>query len=319
MCQPPSSYDPHAALPHRARARVRPRFFIVSFGLQYPRATLQAWLYATLLHVCSVLCLIAPLKIWFFAVPLPGLIRGKLQRRLRHPKRAAGAFSFRTPMRDSAAEYLAAQHAHLPIARFLMGLDAGTTDAQPTPPPRARIADGVATARSAGGLSLPPSSAPPSAPILDELLHLGDALSVGGDPGDERSAIAGRGWVRARSRKLRRRTCGTTLALVMLSLVLFMPANLQGVVVEEAIVVLVSVVMVAALEAARIARLFTAAWGELIDAHGAPAVVAPIAVTVSIAAGMIILYARRRVQRRAEKARLGGAFETNVHRRKAGV
>ena len=107
-----------------------------SFGLQYHRATNKAWLQATLLHLFMVNFLFAPLKIWFLAVTLPVLIRGKL-RRLKHPKRAIGSFPFRTPMRDSATDYLAASHAHLPIARFLLHRqchDASATGEQPTPP-----------------------------------------------------------------------------------------------------------------------------------------------------------------------------------------
>ena len=246
--------------------------------------------------------LFAPLKIWFFAVTLPVLIRGKL-RRLRHPQRAIGSFPFRTPMRDSAADYLAARHAHLPIARFLLHrqcCDAGATVEQPTPPPSARVADFIAVTRCKAGTSLPPSAAPPSAPILEELLHLGDTHRDGGDHDGERSAESTRGRIRARSDRLRRRTCITTLALVALSLVLFMPATLQGVIVEEAIVVLVSFVMVAALMATSIARLFAAAWGELVHTHGTAALIAPLAAAAATAVAGIIVRARH-AHRRAEK------------------
>jgi hypothetical protein len=85
----------------------------VSFGLQYPRATTQAWLHATLLQWCLVNFLVKPLMIGFFAVVLPKLISGKL-RRLRYITCPVGAFQFRTPMRDSAVDYLAARYAHQP-------------------------------------------------------------------------------------------------------------------------------------------------------------------------------------------------------------
>ena len=107
----------------------RARFFVLAFGLQYPLATTKAWLHAALLHWCLVNFLFAPLTIGFFAVALPKLIRGKL-RRLRYPQRAVGAFPFHTPMRDSAVDYVAAWHAHLPIAKFLLrqqGHDASAT------------------------------------------------------------------------------------------------------------------------------------------------------------------------------------------------
>ena len=124
------------ASPHTYTRRAR--FFILSFGLQYPRATTKAWLHATVMHWCSVNFLFEPLKIGFFAVALPKLISGKL-RRLRYPKHTVGAFQFRTPMRDSAVDYLAAQHAHLPMAKFLL-------------------------------LAVPP----PNVPLLGELLVLGE-------------------------------------------------------------------------------------------------------------------------------------------------
>ena len=299
------SRGPHSTT--LAAMRARARFFILSFGLQYPRATTKAWLHATLVHLFVVNFLIAPLKIWFFAVTLPGLIRGKL-RRLRHPKPAVGCFPFRTPMRDSAAEYLAARYAHLPTAWFLLrqpGHDAGAADEQQTPLPRARSADVVATARLATGAAPPPSAAP-SAPMLNELMHVGAAHRDSGDPGDERSAISGLGRFRARSRRLRRRTCGTALALVALSLVLCMPAALQRVIVEEAIVVLVSFAMFAALRAASIAQLFAAAWDDLAHAYGVAALVASLAAAAAtVTAGSIVC--ARRAHRRAKKTRLGGA------------
>ena len=266
----------HAHTPRRARARL----FILSFGLQYPLATTKAWLHATLLHLFMVNFLFAPLKIWFFAVTLPLLIRGKLQR-LKHPKRAIGSFPFRTPMRDSAVDYLAAQHAHLPIAKFLLhrqGLDTSATGADGSPPPL--------------------SVAPNSAPILEELLHLGATQCDGGDNGGERSAISASGRISARSHRLRRRTCGATLALVALSLVMFMPEQLQGFMVDEVIVMLVSLIMVAALEAASTVRAHTTAVVAVAIAAGAVIVLAGISVPVRRAARL------RRTHRRAEEARL---------------
>jgi hypothetical protein len=294
---------------------------VLSFGLQYPLATTKAWLNATLLIWGFEQCLFEPLKIWFFAVTLPGLIRGKL-RRLRHPKPAVGSFPFRTPMRDSAAEYLAARHAHLPIARFLLhrqGHNAGVPGKQLTSPHPAGPADVPTAALHTAGASPLPSAAPSTAPMLDELLHLGDAHRDGGDHGDARSAITGRARThRARSRRLRRRTCGTTLALVALSLVMFMPATLQGIIVEEAIVVLVSFGMVAALAAASIARLFAAAWGELVHAHGAAAVAAPLAAAAALLAAWIIVRTGR-AHHRAEQARRGNAVDAEMHCCEAGL
>ena len=250
--------------------------------------------------------LFVPLKLGVFAVALPGLIRSKLQR-LRHPKRAVGSFPFRTPMRDSATDYLAARHAHLPIARFLLrrqSHDAGVP---------------AATALPTAGASPPPSAAPPIAPMLDELLHLGATQRdrTGGDPGDARSVSTGRGEIRSRSRRLRRRAGGTTLALLALSLVLFMPATLQGIVVEELIVVLVSFVMVAALAAESIARLCAAAWAELVHA-GAAAVAVPLAAAAAVLAAWVIVRARG-AHRRAAKARLGGALDAEMPRRAPGL
>jgi hypothetical protein len=131
------------ASPHTC-TRARGRFFILSFGMQYPRATTKAWLHATVLHWCLVNFLFKPLKIGVFAVALPKLISGKL-RRLRYPKHTVGAFQFRTPMRDSAVDYLAAQNAHLPIAKFLLRRQGHATGAVP----------------------------PPNVPLLGELLELG--------------------------------------------------------------------------------------------------------------------------------------------------
>ena len=255
---------PFTCIIHRDTYTRRARFFVLSFGLQYPRVTTKAWLHATLLHWCLVNFLFAPLKIGFFAVMLPKLICGKL-RRLRHPERAVGSFPFRAPMRDSAVDYVAARHAHLPIAKFLLrrqGHTAGATGEPPTPPHLAGLADVVATAR--GRAAGPSSSADvmpmPSAPLLNELLYLGDTSS----DGDAGAALSGRGRIRARSHGRPRRAWRSALALVVLSLVLCLPSQLHEVVVDEVILVLVSLVLVAALEAASISRLFTAAWGELV-------------------------------------------------------
>ena len=139
-------------------------------------------------------------------------------------------------------------------AKFLLSRqshDAGVTGEQLTPLHRARLADATAAALHTTGASPTPIAAPPTAPILDELLHLGDAHHDGCDTGDERFVNASSGRIRSRSRRMRRRAYGTTLTLVELSLVLFMPETLQVVIVEEVIVVLVSCVMVAALAAGR--------------------------------------------------------------------
>ena len=297
------------------------RFFVLSFGLQYPLATTKAWLHATLLHWCFVNFLFAPLKIGFFAVALPKLICGKL-RRLRYPKRALGSFPFHTPMRDSAVDYVAARHAHLPIAKFLLrrqGHDACATGEQPTPPHRAKLADVVAASGSTAGPSPTASAVSPLiAPSLDELLHLGDAHRHG----DEGSALLDHGRTRARSHGPSRRACGTSLALVTLSLVLFMPALLQELIVDEFILVLVSLIIVAAVEVASIGRLIAAACSELVHAHG-PAAVAAVLVIAAVVAGLS-MFARRavrasRAHRRTDEALLGGAFDAEMHSHAARV
>ena len=289
----------HAHTPRHARAR----YFILSFALQYPKATTKVWLQATLLQWCLVNFLLAPLKVGFFAVALPRLIRGKLWR-LRLPARAAGAFPFRAPMRDSAAEDLAARHAHLPIAKFLLGHDAGAPGEQAPTPPH-------------------PSAAPrpvPSPAELDELLRLGAApRGGGGDHGAQRTAaISGRDRARLGEQLC---ACGKTLPLVALSLVLFMPETLQGVTVEGGIAVLVGLGMVAALECTRIAKWVAAACVELVRTHGAAAVAAPIAVIVF--AGMAVLARRAAFARRAHHhaelmARFGDAFDAELLGRAAG-
>ena len=280
----------------------------MSFGLQYPRATTKTWLHATLLQWCLVNFLFVSLKIGFFAVTLPKLISVKL-RRLRYPQNEVGSFPFHTPMRDSAVDYLAARHAHLPIAKFLLrrqGHEPGDTApiaAVPPPPPT--------------------MAAPPSAARLDQLLHLGNAHRDEGE-GDEGSALSGRGRIRTRSHRLPRRACGTTLALFVLSLVLFMPALMQGVMVDEVIVMFVSLVMVAALQAGSIARLFAAACGELVSAHTAAVVAAAVAVAaVIVLTGVRVLARRaagaRRTHRRSEEARLGSAFDAEIYARETGA
>ena len=118
----------------------------MSFGLQYPRATTKAWLHATMQQWCLANFVFAPLKLWFFAVTVPALIRGKL-RRIRPPKRTADSFPFRAPMRDSAVEYLAARHVHPPVAKFLLNQSSHSTSedsAQPTPLHRATRRDEAA-------------------------------------------------------------------------------------------------------------------------------------------------------------------------------
>ena len=251
----------------------------MSFGLQYPKATTKAWMYATLLHLGSVNFVFAPLKIWFFLVVLPKLIRGKL-RRLGPPKRPDGAFPFRTPMHDSATDYLAARHAHLPVAKVLLGRQghaACVPGEPPTPPPhRSTSSDRASAGPRAAGAAPPLSTLPPpsAAPRLDELLQLG---GVHRDDGDTRSpGCLDRGTTRARTR-VRRRACGTTLALVALSLLLCLPARLQEFIVDEVLLVLVSLAVVGALQLASLARLCAAAWAQLVRAHGAGAVLAPFA------------------------------------------
>ena len=273
--------------------------------------------------------LFVSLNIGFFAVTLPKLIRGKL-RRLRYPQCEVGFFPFRTPMRDSAVDYLAARHAYLPIANFLLRRqghdagDAGVTDDQPTLSHPARLADVVAAARRAAVPPPPPSTAaPPSAARINELLHLGDAHRDEGE-GDAGTALSGRGRIRARSHRLPRRACGTSLALVVMSLVLFMPALIQGFMVDEIIVMVVSLVMVAALGATSIARLSAAACGELVRAHTAAVFAAAIAaVAVVVIAGISLLARRaaraRRAHRRSEEARLGGAFDAEIYARETGA
>ena len=288
----------------------------MSFGLQYPRVTTQAWLHATLLHWCLVNFLFAPLKIGFFAVALPKLICGKL-RRLRHPKRAVGSFPFRAPMRDSAVDYVAARHAHLPLAKFLLrrqGYNSGATGEPPTPPHLAGFAEVAAAGRTAGPSPTACVVPPPSPPLLAELLHLGDTHS----DSDEGSALPDRGRTRrARSHGLPRRACSTTLALFVLSLVLCMPAQLQEIVVDEVIVVLVSLGMVAALEVTHIARWIAAAYSDLVHAHGAAAVAATLAAAAT-AVGLCLLVRRAardrgRALRRAEDARLSSTYDAEVH------
>ena len=271
-------------------------------------------MHATLLHWCSVNFLLAPMKVWFFAVALPRTIRGKLLR-LEYPKRALGAFPFSTQMPDSAVNYLAAWHPHLPVARFLLrrqGPAAGAPGGPPTPPPRrAPLAEVVAAAPRAVGAPPPP----PSAPGLDELLHLGDAArGGGGGGGDARSALR---TAVARVAGRRGRACGATLALVALSLVLFLPARVQGFVVEELLLGLGCVVLVVALEAASTARRCAAAGGAVVHAHGA-AVAAPLAAVAAIAAAGLVVRARR-AHRRAEKPRVVGAVDTERHRRGSGA
>ena len=311
-----------APLTHRGpRTRLAHTYQVLDLIVRtaVPLATTKAWLHATLLHLVLVNCLLAPLKIWLFTVAMPLLISDKL-RRLRHPKRAPGLFPFRTPMHDSAVDYLAARHTHLPIARFLLSRqshDAGATDEQPTPSPNLTLVDVAAAARRAAGASPRSSAAPPNAPKLDELLQVGDAQRDGGDHDGERYAIPSRGQTRARSHRLRRRTCCTTLALVALSLVMFFPANLHGIIIEETIVVLVSVVLAAALEATSIVRLFAAAWGELVRAHGPAALAAPLVAAAAAVVAAGISVRARRAHRRATKA--GPALEANIHRREAGM
>ena len=280
----------------------RARFFILAFGLQYPLATTKAWLCATLLQWCLANFLFAPLQIGFFTVALPGLIRGKLQR-LRYPPSAVGAFPFHTPMRDSAVDYLAARHARLPIAQFLLRRqghitgDAGVTD-HPTSPRSARLANIVTAAqRAAGRPSSPSVAAPPSADRIDELLCLGDAQHDA-DAGAAGSARSRHGRTRARARQLPRRACGATLALVTLSLVLLVPATLQGVVVDELIVVLVSLVLIAALDAASLARWCAAAVGQRVRAPTAAGVAAAIAVVAVMGFAGITVLARRAARAR---------------------
>ena len=76
---------------------------------------------------------------------------------------------------------------------------------------------------------------------------------------------------------------------------MFLPALMQGFMVDEVIMMLVSLVMVAALEAMSIARLFAAACGELVRAHTAAVVVAAIAVAaVTVLTGICVLPRRAR-------------------------
>ena len=279
---------------------------MLSFGLQYPLATTKAWLNATVLLWCFEQCLFVPLKVAFFAVALPGLIRGKL-RRLEHAKSAVGSFPFRTPMRDSAAEYLAARHAHLPIAKFLLGR-------QGISPSASAAVEQPTQRRHSRAVPLP------SAGRLSKLPQIGGSPANGGD-GDERTALSDLVGIRARSRRLLRRSFGTTLALFALSLVLFLPAMMQEIVVDQAVAIIVSLVMAVALEVTIIAQLIVAACNNLMHVRGTVALAAPAAAAVAIGAACVIVFARRaarsrRKHRRAEKARLGGAFDTEMYGRR---
>lgn len=142
---------------------------------------------------------------------------------------------------------------------------------------------------------------------LDELLHLGEAHRDVGDQGDERFALSGRGWVRARLRRPRPLTCGTTLVLVALSLVLYMPATLHGFMVDEVFLFFVSLATVVALETVSLSRLFAATW------HGTAALVVPLAAAsaIAVAAAGLIVRARH-THRRAKEKRYAGDFDAAI-------
>ena len=107
---------------------------------------------------------------------------------------------------------------------------------------------------------------------------------------------------------VRRRACGITLALVALSLSLFMPALPHGFIVDEVLLVLVSLVLIVLIE------VVAASATAVVDITAASATAYAIAAAATIAAAGLGVRARR-----AEKLRLGGTFDTEMNRRGAGA